>query len=128
MIYDVVVIGGGIVGCAIARELTRFRLAVALCDKQAEVGFGTTKANSGIIHGGHHSNPDSLRGRHEWEGNQRWEVLRDELGFGFARVGERTLTATTDCARPGHRRAEGHERDGNLAQQHLCMWQRGTHT
>ncbi|MCB0152351.1 MAG: FAD-dependent oxidoreductase, partial [Caldilineaceae bacterium] len=51
MLYDVLIIGGGIVGCAIARELTRYRLRVALCEKEREVGFGTTKANSGIIHG-----------------------------------------------------------------------------
>lgn len=91
MFYDVVVIGGGIVGCAIARELTRFRLAVALCEKGTEVGFGTTKANSGIIHGGHHASPNSLKGCLEWKGNQRWDRLRDELGFGFARVGELTV-------------------------------------
>ena len=63
MFYDVLIIGGGIVGCAIARELTRYRLRVGLCEKAAEVGFGTTKANSGIIHGGHHAAPDTLKGR-----------------------------------------------------------------
>ena len=67
MIYDVLIIGGGIVGCALARELTRFRLNVALCEKEVEVGFGATKANSGIIHGGHHAAPEMLQGRLEWE-------------------------------------------------------------
>ncbi len=96
MFYDVVVVGGGIVGCAIARELTRYRLAVALCEKEAEVGFATTKANSGIIHGGHHADPNSLKGRLEWAGNQRWDRLCDELGFGFARVGELTVALHAD--------------------------------
>ncbi|HHY58055.1 MAG TPA: NAD(P)/FAD-dependent oxidoreductase [Chloroflexi bacterium] len=91
MVYDVLIIGGGIVGCAIARELTRYRLRVALCEREVEVGFGTTKANSGIIHGGHHAAPDTLKGRLEWEGNQLWDELAQELHFGFRRVGELTV-------------------------------------
>ncbi len=51
--YDVVIIGGGIVGCALARKLMRYRLRVALLEKEYEVGFGASKSNSGIIHGGH---------------------------------------------------------------------------
>ena len=91
MVYDVLIIGGGIVGCAIARELTRYRLRVALCEREREVAFGTTKANSGIIHGGHHAAPDTLKGQLEWAGNQRWDRLAAELGFGFRRVGELTV-------------------------------------
>jgi len=89
--FDVIIIGGGIVGCALARELTRYRLQVALVEKEAEVGFGTSKANSGIIHGGHHANPTTLKGKLEWEGNQRWDKLCAELGFGFTRIGELTV-------------------------------------
>jgi len=91
MRFDVLIIGGGIVGCAIARELSRYRLEVALCEKEVEVGFGTTKANSGIIHGGHHAAPETLKGRLEWEGNQLWDELAADLGFSFARVGELTV-------------------------------------
>lgn len=91
MRYDVLVIGGGIVGCAIARELSRYRLRIALCEKEAEVGFGTTKANSGIIHGGHHAAPATLKGRLEWAGNQCWDELAAALGFGFRRIGELTV-------------------------------------
>lgn len=94
MLYDVVIIGGGIIGCAIARELMRYRLQVALVEKEIEVGFGTSKANSGIIHGGHHASPDTLKGRLEWAGNQRWDQLCAELGFGFRRVGELTIALT----------------------------------
>ena len=93
---DVVVIGAGIVGCAIARELTRYRLRVVLVDKEAEVGFGISKANSGIIHGGHHAASHTRKGALEWQGNQLWDTLCTELGFGFKRVGE--LTVATDPA------------------------------
>jgi glycerol-3-phosphate dehydrogenase len=91
VLYDVLIIGGGIVGCAIARELSRYQLRIALCEKEVEVGFGATKANSGIIHGGHHASPDSVKGRLEWTGNQLWDTLADELGFSFKRIGELTV-------------------------------------
>ena len=93
---DVTIIGGGIVGCAIAHELSRYALRVTLLERATEVGFGTSKANSGIIHGGHHAAPDTLKGRLEWAGNQLWDGLCDELGFGFSRVGELTVALSED--------------------------------
>ena len=91
MAYDVTIIGGGVVGCAIARELSRYRLDVILIEKEADVGFGTSKSNSGIIHAGHHSDPNTLKGQLEWQGNQLWDDLHRDLGFGFKRIGELTV-------------------------------------
>ena len=82
---DVAVIGAGIVGCAIAHELARARIDVALVDREADVGFGTSKANSGIIHAGHHSTPDTVKGRLEWAGNRRWARSRATCRSGTAR-------------------------------------------
>ncbi len=96
MLYDVAIIGGGVIGCAIARELSRYQLHIILIDREVEVGFGTSKANSGIIHGGHHGKPSTLKGRLEWEGNQKWDPLCAELGFGFKRIGELTVAFTED--------------------------------
>ena len=96
MLYDVLIAGGGITGCAVARELSRYQLQIALCEKEAEVSFGTTKANSGIIHGGHHTNPATLKGRLEWEGNPLWDAWHAELGFGFVRCGELTVALAHD--------------------------------
>jgi len=90
-VKDVTIIGGGVIGCAIARELTRYRLDVALLESEVEVGFGTSKSNSGIIHGGHHTKPGSLKSELAWAGNQRWVSLADELGFGFRRNGDLTV-------------------------------------
>ncbi len=94
--FDVAIIGGGVVGCAIARQLSRFDLEVGLLEKEADVGFGTSKANSGIIHGGHHSASGTLKGSLEWSGNQMWGPLAEELGIGFTRIGDLTLAFDPD--------------------------------
>jgi len=86
--YDVIIIGGGVVGCALARELSRYNLRLALLEKEVEVGFGTSKTNSGIIHAGHHSPPGTLKSKFEWVGNQKWGDLVKDLKFGFRRTGE----------------------------------------
>ncbi len=86
--YDVAIIGGGVIGCAIARELSRYRIRTVVLEMCEEVGFGTTKTNSGIIHAGHHSSPDTLKGQLVVRGNQLFDELFQELNFGFARIGE----------------------------------------
>lgn len=88
MLYDIAIVGGGVIGCAIARALSRFHLKTILLEKECEVGFGTSKSNSGIIHAGHNGATGSLKGELEWAGNQMWDDLHDELDFGFVRNGE----------------------------------------
>jgi glycerol-3-phosphate dehydrogenase len=85
---DVAIIGGGVVGCAIARELSRYLLDTVLIEKEVEVGFGTSKTNSGIIHAGHHAPADTLKGRLVVQGNELFDELHEELGFAFRRIGE----------------------------------------
>ncbi len=94
--YDVAIVGGGVIGCAIARELSRYRIDVVLLEKQAEVGFGTSKTNSGIVHAGHHSSPDTLKGRLVVRGNQLFDTLCKELNFGFRRIGELVVAKSED--------------------------------
>jgi glycerol-3-phosphate dehydrogenase len=91
MRYDVAIVGAGVVGCAIARELSRYRLHVALIERDVEVGLGTSKANSGIIHGGHRAHDGTLKAATEWRGNGLWGELAEELPFGFERVGDLTV-------------------------------------
>jgi glycerol-3-phosphate dehydrogenase len=86
--YDAAIIGGGVVGCAIARELSRYVLDTVLIEKEVEVGFGTSKTNSGIIHAGHHAPPDTLKGNLVVQGNALFDELHQELGFAFRRIGE----------------------------------------
>jgi glycerol-3-phosphate dehydrogenase len=96
MLYDVAIIGSGVTGCAIARALSRFRVRTVLLEKDCEVGFGTSKSNSGIIHGGHHAAAGTLKGELEWAGNRMWDTLHAELDFGFTRTGELMLALQPD--------------------------------
>jgi glycerol-3-phosphate dehydrogenase len=86
--FDVVIIGAGVVGSAIARELSKYRIDIALLEKEVDVSFGTSKANSGIIHAGFHSPPDTLKAKLCVSGNRLFDRLSEELNFPFERRGE----------------------------------------
>ena len=85
--YDVAIVGAGCVGAAIARRLSSYDLRVTLLEQCADVCFGVSKANSGIIHAGFHHPTTSLKARLEIRGNLMFEQLHHELGFPFKRVG-----------------------------------------
>ena len=61
MIYDVLIIGAGVIGGMAARELSRYQLSVCLLEKENDVACGATRANSGIIHGGYDPEPGTLK-------------------------------------------------------------------
>lgn len=86
--YDVLIIGGGVTGAAIARELSRYRLKIALLEKEEELAFGVSKSNSGIIHPGTQNSPHSLKGKLCVQGNLLIRKLAKELGVDFKEVGE----------------------------------------
>jgi glycerol-3-phosphate dehydrogenase len=85
--YDVAIIGAGVCGANIARKLSSYKLDVALLDKEADVSFGVSKANSGIVHGGFHHNAKYLKARLELRGALMFDRLKTELGFPFVRCG-----------------------------------------
>ncbi|HKL85540.1 MAG TPA: NAD(P)/FAD-dependent oxidoreductase [Treponemataceae bacterium] len=84
---DVAIIGAGVCGASIARTLSRYRLKVSLLEREVDVSFGTSKANSGIIHGGFHHNSEYLKTKLEVEGASLYDRLQRELGFPFKRCG-----------------------------------------
>ncbi len=86
-IYDVAIIGAGATGASIARRLSAYDLSVVLLEKCADVCFGVSKANSGIIHAGFHHPTTSLKARLEIRGNLMFEQLHHGLHFPFKRVG-----------------------------------------
>lgn len=89
--YDVIIIGAGVSGCAAARELSRYQLKVAVLEKGEDVCSGTSKANSGIVHAGFDAKPGSLMAKMNVEGNAMMEELSKELDFPFQRVGSLVL-------------------------------------
>ncbi|NBH32294.1 FAD/NAD(P)-binding oxidoreductase [Clostridiaceae bacterium] len=89
--FDAVVIGGGVTGCAVARELSRYELHTALVEREEDVCSGTSKANSAIVHAGHDAVPGSVKARFNVEGNQMMGELAKDLDFEFERNGSLIL-------------------------------------
>ncbi|MEV4969508.1 FAD-dependent oxidoreductase [Streptomyces scopuliridis] len=80
-VYDVAVIGAGVVGTAIVRELTRYRLRIALVEASDDVGDGTSKANTAILHTGFDAVPGSLESRLVREGQRRLAEYASSTGI-----------------------------------------------
>lgn len=85
--YDVAIVGAGVSGAAVARWLSEYELDVVLLEKEADVSFGVSKGNSGIIHGGFHHNRRHLKARLEVEGAAMYPRLHRELGFPYKPCG-----------------------------------------
>ena len=86
--YDFVIIGGGVVGCMLARWLSRYEGSVLLIEKEADICMGATAANTAIVHAGYDPLPGSLKARMNVSGNQMWDQLSGELNFPFERRGD----------------------------------------
>ena len=94
--YDVAVIGGGVVGCAIARELTRYKLKVVLLEKESDVSRGTSGKNSGVIHTGFNVPTGSVKARLNVAGALMFEELCKDLGVPFRRTGKLVVALSPD--------------------------------
>lgn len=88
---DVVIIGAGVVGCSIARELSRYDLQIQVLERASDVCEGTSKANSGIVHAGFDAYPGTLKAKMNVAGNEKMEALSRELDFPFQRNGSLVL-------------------------------------
>ncbi len=89
--YDAVIIGGGAVGCAVARYLSRYRLSICLVERGEDVCVGTSKANSAICHAGFDAPVGSAKARFNVEGSRMMEGLSQELDFPYRRCGSLVL-------------------------------------
>ena len=85
--YDVSIIGAGVVGSAIARELAKYNLDIALIEKESDVSTGASKANTGIVHGGYVAKAGTLKGELCIKGNAMYKQLDEELNFGYQKTG-----------------------------------------
>ena len=85
--YDVAIIGAGVVGSAIARELSRYQVKACVIEREEDVCCGTSKANSAIIHAGFDATPGTLKARLNVRGNEIMDQLSKELDIPFKRNG-----------------------------------------
>lgn len=95
MLYDVIIIGGGVVGSAIAREISRYKCNLAVLEKNLDVCYETSGRNSAVVHGGFAYDEGSLKAKLCVAGNNAMEQLVEELEFPFLRCGK-VLVGNTD--------------------------------
>ena len=96
--YDVIIIGAGVSGSAVARELSRYKIKVGVLEKEEDVCSGTSKANSGIVHAGYDAAEGSLMAKLNVRGNEMMEALARDLDIPFKRTGSLVI-----CLREGDR-------------------------
>lgn len=94
--YDVVIIGAGVSGCAVARELSRYQLDICVLEKETDVCEGTSKANSGIVHGGFDAAPGSLKAKLNLQGNLMMAEMAEKLDFPFKQNGSMVVCQGED--------------------------------
>ena len=90
-LLDIIIIGAGVSGCAIARELSRFHAKILVLEKEEDVCCGTSKANSAIVHGGFDAETGTLMARLNVRGSNLMEQLSRDLDFHYDRCGSLVL-------------------------------------
>ncbi len=93
---DALVIGAGISGASIARELTRYQLDVCIIDRASDVASATSRANSGIVHAGFDAKHGTLKAHYNVEGSRMYPALAAELGFAYRNNGSLVLAFTDE--------------------------------
>jgi glycerol-3-phosphate dehydrogenase len=94
--YDVVIIGAGCIGGAVARELSRYALRILWLEAADDVSQGATKGNSGIVHSGYDDEPGTNRAKFCWTGNQMFAQLDKDLHFGYQMNGSLVVAFTDE--------------------------------
>ena len=87
-IYDVIIIGAGAVGCAIARELSRYSIRTLVLEKECDVAYGTSGRMSGVVHAGFNNRTGSLMAKLCVEGNRGFEAICRELDIPYRKTGK----------------------------------------
>ncbi|WP_296561611.1 NAD(P)/FAD-dependent oxidoreductase [uncultured Acetobacterium sp.] len=85
--YDIIIIGGGITGTAIAHECSKYKLTAALLERGTDIGIGATKGNGGVVHPGYDPTPGSLKAKINVRGANLYPKLARDLNFGMINPG-----------------------------------------
>lgn len=96
MMYDIIIIGGGVSGAASARELSRYEAKICVLEKEEDVCCGTSKANSAIVHAGYDAVAGSLKAKLNVRGNEMMSELAEKLDFPFKRQGSLVICLSKD--------------------------------
>lgn len=92
----IVIIGAGVIGCGVARELSRYGADIVVLEKENDVSCGTSKANSGIVHAGFDAHPGTNKAKFNVAGNRMFDALCQELDIPFRRNGAFVLCFDTE--------------------------------
>lgn len=93
---DVVIVGGGVCGCSLLYELSRYKISAVLVEKENDVSVGTTKANSAIVHAGYDPHPGTKMARYNVEGNALVKELCEKLDVPYQQIGSLVLAFDAD--------------------------------
>nr|WP_316622411.1 NAD(P)/FAD-dependent oxidoreductase [uncultured Ruminococcus sp.] len=110
--YDIIIIGAGVIGCAVARELSKYNARILVVEKNEDVCAGTSKANSAIVHSGYDAENGTLKARFNVEGNRMMENVCKELDVPFKRIGSLTVCTEKELLPELEKLKERGERNG----------------
>ncbi|MFR2950147.1 MAG: NAD(P)/FAD-dependent oxidoreductase [Collinsella intestinalis] len=106
--YDIAIVGAGIIGCAIARQLARYDKTICLIEATDDIALGASKANGGLIHAGYDPAPGTMKAKMNARGCERMDVVRGTRSF--HRTAPRSRLLPTRTRYP---RAPARQRPGN---------------
>lgn len=89
--FDIAIVGAGITGCAIARELARYDLSICVVEAANDIALGASKANGGLVHAGYDPAPGTVKAQVNARGCELYGAWAQELGFLFRRTGSMVL-------------------------------------
>ena len=96
MTADLIIVGAGVVGCALARELSRYEGSILVLDRGGDVASGASKANSGIVHAGFDAHPGTWKAKANVAGSKMYEAFCKEVGAPYSRPGALVLAFTEE--------------------------------
>ena len=94
--YDVLIVGAGVIGCTVARELSRYRLSICVAEKGPDICMETSNRNSAVLHAGFNNRPGSLMAKFCVEGNRTFDQVAAELDIPFKRTGKLVVGFTPE--------------------------------
>ncbi|MEA2076974.1 MAG: NAD(P)/FAD-dependent oxidoreductase [Candidatus Marinimicrobia bacterium] len=111
MKYDIVIVGAGIIGTAIASVLSKYDLSICVLEKTNDISNGASKANSGIVHAGYDAKPGTLMAKFNAEGTSMYPELCERLDVPFRPIGSYVIAFTDDDIKTLHELKERGEKN-----------------